>query len=158
MLINAGEPHATEGEVMKKVLNETTERIIEKIDNKTVTVEPIVNLAPVLKASMLDTLTEALGKHGINIKHIAELALYMNGTSLINLIEQSSFEELNEEMLARFIPFLEESLEIIFLKVLNKELSTSFIPVLVPYVSSSLVEAAVIDGQLDYEVLQLLKS
>ena len=60
-------------------------------------------------------------------------------------------------MLARFIPFLEESLEIIFLKVLNKELSTSFIPVLVPYVSSSLVEAAVIDGQLDYEVLQLLK-
>ena len=104
-LINAGEPHATECEVMKQVLNETTERIIEMIDNKTVTVEPIVNLAPVLKASMLDTLTEALGKHGINIKHIAELALYMNGTSLINLIEQSSFEELMKKCLLGLFPF-----------------------------------------------------
>lgn len=105
--------------------------------------------------SQLDALTEAFANHGINIKPIADLVLYMNDSSPAGIIEHRSFIDINEAMLSKLIPFLdEESLEIIFHKILDKELSASLLPALMPHINRSLVEIAVIDGQLELDVLR----
>jgi transcriptional regulator with XRE-family HTH domain len=105
--------------------------------------------------SQLDALTEAFANHGINIKPIADLVLYMNDSSPAGIIERRLFNDINEAMLSKLIPFLdEESLEIIFRKILDKELSASLLPALMPHIDRSLVEIAVIDGQLEFDVLR----
>lgn len=105
--------------------------------------------------SQLDALTEAFANHGINIKPIADLVLYMNDSSPAGIIERRLFNDINEAMLSKLIPFLdEESLEIIFRKILDKELSASLLPALMPHINRSLVEIAVIDGQLEHDVLR----
>lgn len=105
--------------------------------------------------SQLDALTEAFANHGINIKPIADLVLYMNDSSPAGIIERRLFNDINEAMLSKLIPFLdEESLEIIFRKILDKELSASLLPALMPHINRSLVEIAVIDGQLEFDVLR----
>jgi len=105
--------------------------------------------------SQLDALTEAFANHGINIKPIADLVLYMNDSSPAGIIERRLFNDINEAMLSKLIPFLdEESLEIIFRKILDKELSAGLLPALLPHINRSLVEIAVIDGQLELDVLR----
>jgi transcriptional regulator with XRE-family HTH domain len=105
--------------------------------------------------SQLDALTEAFANHGINIKPIADLVLYMNDSNPAGIIERRLFNDINEAMLSKLIPFLdEESLEIIFRKILDKELSASLLPALMPHINRSLVEIAVIDGQLEFDVLR----
>jgi transcriptional regulator with XRE-family HTH domain len=105
--------------------------------------------------SQLDALTEAFANHGINIKPIADLVLYMNDSSPAGIIERRLFNDINEAMLSKLIPFLdEESLEIIFRKILDKELSAGLLPALLLHINRSLVEIAVIDGQLEHDVLR----
>ena len=100
-------------------------------------------------------MTEAFANHGINIKPIADLVLYMNDSSPAGIIERRLFNDINEAMLSKLIPFLdEESLEIIFRKILDKELSAGLLPALLLHINRSLVEIAVIDGQLEHDVLR----
>ena len=105
--------------------------------------------------SQLDALTDAYANHGINIKPIADLVLYMNDPSPAGIADHRSLDDINEAVLAKLIPFLDEdSLEIIFRKILDKEFSASLLPALMPRISRSLVEIAVIDGRLELDVLR----
>jgi hypothetical protein len=115
-----------------------------------------------LKASTLGVIAEGLARHGIDIRHVAELAAYLNEAELTRLLKAASLEKLDGALLETFAPFLdEESKEIVFMKLINKELDGSLLEALVPYLDSSkygsLIEAAVLEGEFDPGILQRLK-
>jgi len=157
MLVNAGEPYLTEGEIFRNVVSGTPEKVAELIEKKELSIDAVVNVAPVLKASTLDIIAKGFAKHGIDISQISELAAYMNEVTLTDLVKVASFDKIDEKMLAKFIPFMsKESREIIFDKILDGELSLSLLPVMRPYMDhnfTTLIEAAVLEGYLDPKAL-----
>lgn len=158
-LINAGEPTNSEAAVLAHVALGKAEDIPGEIfSNKNITDE-IINIAPLLKASALDIIANGLSSHGINISKIVELAEYMNDKSVLKLLQNATFETLDEELLEKFVPFLDmDSKEIILQKILNGELNYRMVSVMLPYAEyiTPLIEAAVLDGAVDKEVLRLI--
>jgi len=152
-LIGSGEP--TRGESM----------ILEGIANgdETVTaedIEDIVNLAPYLKPSVLTKLSAGLSVHGIDISNIISLAEYLNDDSVISMLENAKFETISIDLLEKLMPFLEEkSKYTIFQKILDGEMSWHFLRPLLSYSNGlhSHVEAAVVDGALPWESLELIR-
>ena len=119
----------------------------------------IINIAPYLKASTLDIIANKLADHGINISKVVALAEYMNDKSVVNLLRNATFEQLDEEVFEKFVPFLDsDSKEIIFEKILNGELNYNLISIILPYAEYliSQIEAAVIDGALDKRALKII--
>lgn len=159
-LLSSGELHNNENTILLNVANDNSEKVAQMLHNNELSVESVVNVAPLLKASVLDSISKGLSKHGIDIKHIVELSKFMNDSSLTELIKNASYDKLDEELLSKFIPFLNrESKEIIFSKIIDKELSVSLLPVISPYADDymkSQIEAAIVDGQFGTEVLRLL--
>ncbi len=152
-LINGGEPSAGERLMFKSVAGVGD-------DTSSGTIEDLVNLAPLLKPSVLKKLSEKFAKDGIDISNIVLLAEYLSEDAIAELIENSSFDEVSDELLERFIPILDvRSKDIIFQKILNGEIDWNFIKTLLPYADymTSQIEAAVVFGALPTEVLKLLK-
>jgi transcriptional regulator with XRE-family HTH domain len=159
-LINAGETQIGESAILTQIAIGNVSAVTDMIENKQTTAQDIVNVAPFLKASTLDIIADVLAKHGIDISQITALVEYMNDNSITKLLDNANFENINEEMLTKFIPFLDSaSKEVVFAKILSGELDISLIRAMLPYMNIefySLVEAAVVEGQLDEQALVIL--
>lgn len=160
-LITYGEPCRAENKIMLEIANGTPEKVAGMLQDNELATDSLVNVAPIIKASTLDIISEGLGKHGIDIKHILELAAYMNEAGQTNLMKLASFEQLDESLLKKFIPFLNrESKEIIFGKIIDGELDGSLLVIMAPYMEmtnlGNLIDAAIIEGRLDASLLKMM--
>lgn len=153
-LINAGEPTKGEAAILEKIAK-----------NESIplgTVSDIVNLAPLLKPSVLDKIADNLMKQGIDfdVINIIKLAEFMNDESILKMLENTDKDELNPELIEKLIPFLDEkSKGKIFEKILEGKLDWHLIITLYPYFDflNSQIEAAVIEGAIPYEALKLMR-
>ena len=153
-LINYGEPTKGESTILKNVAKGNADIIAENIAD-------VVNLAPLLKPSILTKLSHQFEKQGIDISDIITLAEYLNDESVVTLIENATFDDINNELLEKFIPMLNHnSKEAIFQKILDGEMDWHFIKVLLPYADymTTQIEAAIVAGALPWEVLDILRN
>ena len=152
-LIDYGEPTHGESLILENVARGNADIVAENIAD-------VVNLAPLLKPSILTKLSRQFEKKGIDISSVVVLAEYLNDESVIKLIETATFDEISDEILAKFVPLLShESKEAIFQKILDGEMDWHFIKVLLPYANyiRTQIEAAVMEGVLPWEVLDYLR-
>ena len=152
-LINSGEPTRGESAILEGVA----------VGDETVSaenIEDIVSLAPYLKPSVLTKLSAGLSKQGIDISNVVSLAEYLNDDSVISMLENAKFESVSLELLEKLMPFLEaKSKYTIFQKILDGEMDWHFLRPMLIYSEGlhSQVEAAVVDGALPWEALELLR-
>ena len=143
-LLNAGEMSGNEAAILTSVA-QNQEIAKEVFDDKNVA-QDIINIAPYLKVSTLSVIAEKLAKHNINISKIIELAEFMNDESIIKLFENSDLEKLDDELLNRLIPFLDEdSLYVLLERFMNGESKLNFRN----YIDYSLFQAAWMQGVMD---------
>ncbi len=148
-LINAGEPTQTEAEIL-----------LYKSTTNAVSPEEIVNIAPFVKPSVLDHLSEKLKGQGIDLSHLAALSEYMNSKSFNELLKNSNFETIDEELLRRLMPVLSDETRFrIFENILEGRLDWHYIEILLPFAEYlfSYFEMAVLDGALPNEALKVLR-
>lgn len=151
-LINYGDPTEGESSILKNVAKGNSDVIAENFAD-------VVNLAPLLKPSILTKLSHQFEKQGIDISDIVTLTEYLNDESVIKLIEKATFDDINDELLEKFIPMLNhDSKEVILQKILGGEIDWHFIKALLPYADyiTTQIEAAVVAGALPWEVLDIL--
>jgi len=128
-------------------------------DGNYVTVADVVNLAPHLKPSALAALSTHLTADGIDISDLVALAEYLHDTTTAQLIERTSFAQIEDELLMKLLPFLNTaSKEAVFRKLLDGDLDWHYIEVFLPYADALLsqVEAAVMEGALPWEVAEIV--
>ena len=153
-LINAGEPSPGELQILNGIANGS--------DNvQARTIDDIAGVAPLLKPSVLEKLVENFSAHGIDISYVVKLAEYLSDKSVLSLLEESTPDKLNEELLGKFVPLLDDrSKSAILQRILDGELDYHFIRVLLPYASyyiDSQVEAAVVEGALPWDALEIMR-
>ena len=152
-LIGAGEPTPGELQILNGVANGT--------EVGAHGIEDITGVAPLLRPSVLEKLVRSFSAHGIDISYVVKLAEYLNDQSVISLLEEASPDKLNEELLGKFVPLLDErSKSAILQRILDGELDYHFIRVLLPYASyyiDSQVEAAVVEGALPWDALDIMR-
>ena len=151
-LIGYGEPTTGESSILKNVAKGDADVLAEDIAD-------VVNLAPLLKPSVLTKLSRQFEKKGIDISNIIVLAEYLNDETVVKLIENAAFDEISVELLEKFVPMLNhDSKEAIFQKILDGEMDWHFIKVLLPYADyiTTHIEAAVVDGVLPRDALDIL--
>ena len=123
-------------------------------------IHDFMNIAPLLKPSLLDKMATGFAKQGIDISSIVSLAEYLQDETVVKLLENATFATLNEELLEKLIPFLDaNSNAVIFQKILDGELDYKLIKIMLPYVDhlQTQVEAAVLYGGLDEKALIILR-
>jgi transcriptional regulator with XRE-family HTH domain len=155
-LICSGKPTQKEAEILEKAASGMDLSGIVDIS----AFEEFVNIAPLLKPSILDKMALGLGKYGIDISSILTLAEYINDDTVVRLLENATYEKLDDTLLAHIIPFLDDnSISIIFQKILDGELDYSLIKVMLPYAEYIYpqVEAAVLYGGLSKKSLEILR-
>ena len=149
-LIGAGEPTRGESLILKGVAQGNSNVKAENPDE-------LVNLAPLLKPSVVGKLAEGLATKGIDISALQKLADYLNDESLIRLFETADFENPDEallEKLERFVPFMGYNTQLqIYEKLLNGTMDWHFVRLLLGFWPYSLIEAAIIDGALPWETI-----
>lgn len=157
-LISSGEPTRGESIILENAAVGNESVVADSI-------EDIVNLAPFLKPSLLTRLSSGLAKQGIDISNIVALAEYLNDDSVISMMENAKFEGISLELLEKLMPLLDAgSRGKIFQKILNGEMDWHFLrPMLLwcediyDFGLPSQVEAAVVEGALPWEVLDLMR-
>ncbi len=153
-IIDYGEPTRGESSILKNVAK-------GNVDIATGDISDVINLAPLLKPSILTKISRQFEKNGIDITDLIILAEYLSDESVENLIENATFDEISDELLEKFVPLLNhDSKEIIFQKILDGEIDWHFIKVLLPYADYIItqIEAAVVAGALPRETLDILNS
>lgn len=153
-LISYGEPTEGESSILKNIAIGNDDIIAEDIAD-------VVNLAPLLKPSVLSKLSRKFEEQGIDISDIVILAEYLNDETVMKLIENSTFDVISDELIEKFIPILNsQSKEAIFRKILDGDMDWHFIKVLLPFADyfATQIEAAVIAGVLPWEVLDILNN
>lgn len=151
-LIGYGDPTGGESSLLQSIAQGISDVVAENIAD-------VVNLAPLLKPSILEKLSQQFERQGIDISAIISLAEYLNDDAVVRLIETATFDDIGDELLARFIPMLNRaSKEAIFQKILNGEMDWHFIAALLPYADyiTTQIEAAVVAGALPREALDIL--
>ena len=140
-LINAGGASENEAAIISAA-TKNQEISKELFDDKNV-IQDILNIAPYLKVSMLSVIAEQLAKHNIDISRIVELSEFLNDESIVKLFGNSDLENLDDALLERLLPFLdEESIHVILERVMNGQNKVN----LGKYVDYSLFEAAFMQG------------
>lgn len=151
-LINSGEPTEGESKILGNVAVGNNDVVADDFQD-------IVNLAPILKPSVLAKLSENCKKQGIDISSIVELSEYLNDEMVVSLLEKADFQLINDELLKKLLPLLDiKSKSMIFEKIIDGEMDWHFIEILLPYAEylTSQIEAAVIEGALPNEVLDII--
>ena len=151
-LIGYGNPTQGESSILENIAKGNSNIIADNIVD-------VVNLAPLLKPSILTKLSQQFEDQGIDISNIISLAEYLNDETVVKLIENANFNDISSELLAKFIPMLNgNSKEAVFQKILDGELDWHFIKTLLPYADymTTQIEAAVVSGALPWEVLDIL--
>lgn len=154
-LIGAGAPTEGESELLKNAA------LGKEMNCCKCSLHDLENLAPFLKPSVLDRAVQAFAAQGIDLSHFASLFEYMSDGGFWKLLNDASFEKLDEKLLEKVLPFLNFSSKVsIFEKILRGEIDWHFLYILMKHVriSNSILEAAVIDGILDEGVLELMRS
>jgi Predicted transcriptional regulators len=155
-LINSGHPTKKEATILESAV--IGQDLSSELDKQCIS--DIVNIAPLLKPSLLDKMAKGLAKHGVDISSIVSLAEYINDETVVELLENATYDTINENLLERLIPFLDgNSLSIIFQKILGGEYDYRLIRIMLPYAEYIYpqVEAAVLYGALDKEALHILR-
>ena len=152
-LIRSGEPSNSEALILTNIAlgNEVKE------NNN---INDLINLAPLLKPSLLEKLSNKLNDDGIDISGIVELAKYLNDESNVIMLEKVHLSTADNQFMEKLIPVLNnDSLESIFAKIIDGKLDYRLIKSLrqyAPYLTNQ-IEAAVIEGALPNEVLDWFK-
>ena len=151
-LVGYGNPTQGESDILKNVAKRNADIVAENITD-------VVNLAPLLKPSVLTKLSQQFERQGIDISDIITLAEYLNEEDIVSLIEKASFDDISNEFLEKFLPMLNHaSKEAVFQKIMDGEMDWHFIKALLPYADylAAQMEAAVVAGVLPWEVLDIL--
>ena len=152
-LINSGEP--TRGESM---ILENTARGREPHASENI--EDVLNLAPYLKPSILSKLSANLAKQDIDISNIVSLAEYLNDDSTVTMLENAKLNQINPELLEKLMPLLDNrSKSMILQKIFDGEMDWHLLRLVIMYADdlTGQIEAAVVEGILPWEVLDLLR-
>lgn len=155
-LISSGNPTEREAAILEGAAE--GQDLCSKLDKQCIA--DIVNIAPLLKPSLLDKMAKGLAKHGIDISSIVTLAEYINDDTVVQLLENATYDTINENLLERLIPFLDgNSISIIFQKILEGEFDYRLIRIMLPYAEYIYpqVEAAVLYGVLNEKALHILR-
>lgn len=151
-LINSGEPTKGEREILGSVALGNNDIVVNDFSD-------IVALAPILKPSVLSKLSSSFSKQGIDISGVVSLAEYLNDEAVADLLENADCTCVNTELLERFLPVLDiKSKTKVFEMILGGQLPWHFLETLLPHAEylTSHIEAAVIDGALPKEALDIL--
>ena len=141
-LIRSGEPTVGEAAILS-----------------TAAIEDIKGIAPLLKPSVLERASVGLARRGIDVTHIVELSEFLNDKTVIAMLENATDVEASDELVSRLIPFMDEKARYnVFEKILDGEMDWHLIRILLPYAEylSSPLEAAVMEGALPWEALEML--
>lgn len=151
-LINSGEPTKGESKILGSVATGNSDIMADEFSD-------IVSLAPILKPSILAKLSLKFSQQGIDISNIVALAQYLNDEAVVSLLENAEYASLNSELLEAFLPVLDIKAKTkIFEKIIEGKLPWRFVEILLPHAEflTSHIEAAVIEGALPNEVLDVL--
>ncbi|MDE6169405.1 MAG: helix-turn-helix domain-containing protein [Acetatifactor sp.] len=152
-LINSGTPTRGESVLLKSTAQGREPVMPERI-------EDVLSLAPYLRPSVLSRLSTGLLKQGIDISGVVALAEYLNDESTVAMLENARFEGVSHDLLEKLMPLLDrDSRYMILQKILEGEMDWHFLRVLIFYTENltSQIEAAVVEGALPWEALELLR-
>lgn len=152
-LIRAGEPTVGEAAILSSAAQHEPTAIAQSI-------EDIQGIAPLVKPSVLEAASVGLARRGIDVTHIIELSEFLSDRSLIAMLENATNVEASDELVGRLIPFMDAKARYsVFEKILSGEMDWHMIRILVPYAEylTSPVEAAVVEGALPWEALEVLR-
>jgi len=146
-LIGAGCPTEGEAAILHSLAH-------GKVSAEKATPEDVAALAPLLKPSAVEKLTVNLARQGINVSRLMDIAVYLSDEGTQRLLEETDCAGITPEMLEHLLPFMDfDSMCRILDKILNGEMDWHLIKPL--RVDRSLVEAAVIEGVLPEEALEI---
>ena len=151
-LINSGNPTKGESDIIKKIADGEMDSPVE--------INDVVNLAPLIKPSVLGALVSKLGEDGIDISHVVSLVQYLNGNDLLPLIHSVGHGALDEELLGKIIPFLDTaSKEVIVKRIIEGEDDWRLLKAITPYIEDMIeqLEAAFVDGALPKEAINMIR-
>lgn len=149
-LINSGNPTKGETKILKNVADEEDELI---------NIHDLVNLAPLIKPSILGAFSKKLSDDGIDISHIVSLVQYLNDSDLFQLVNSFEYNVLNEEVLEKIIALLDtSSKEAIVRKIIEGESDWHLLKIIIPYIEDMTrqLEAAFVDGALPKEARDMI--
>jgi transcriptional regulator with XRE-family HTH domain len=152
-LIRSGEPTVGEAAILSTAARNEPTALAQNI-------EDIKGIAPLLNPSILEAASVGLAKRGIDITHIIELSQFLNDKTVITMLENATEVEASDELVSRLIPFMDEKARYnVFEKILDGEMDWHLIRILLPYAEylSSPLEAAVMEGALPWEALEMLR-
>jgi transcriptional regulator with XRE-family HTH domain len=155
-LIESGNPSKREAAILEGAAK--GQELNSSFDKQCIS--DIVNIAPLLKPSLLDKMAIGLAGHGIDISSIVTLAEYINDDTVVKLLENATYDTISEDLLERLIPFLDgNSISIIFQKILDGELDYRLIKTMLPHAEYIYpqVESAVLYGGLNKKALEILR-
>jgi transcriptional regulator with XRE-family HTH domain len=157
-LIKAGNPTKTESILLQSDAKQT--EIPTEIFRENKIADDIINIASLLKPSLLDKITKGFEKHGLDLSKFIALSEYLKDETVIKMLENTSFDKLDKNILENFIPFLDdESRNNIFVKIIEGELDCTYLEIITPYLDPYYfmpqIEAAVIEGVIDEKVMNL---
>jgi transcriptional regulator with XRE-family HTH domain len=152
-LINLGQPTSGEAKILQSIATGADEATGTDVTD-------IINLAPLLKPSILDKMVKGLDEQGIDIRNIMALAQFLSDKSIMKLLETATYDTLNEELIEKLIPFLDEkSKSVIIEKIIDGKYDWHMLKIVSPYIqfmNTSVIEAAVIDGALPEEAIDMM--
>ncbi|HHU23638.1 MAG TPA: helix-turn-helix transcriptional regulator [Acholeplasmataceae bacterium] len=145
-----------EKNILKQVLNGEEIKI-----NAESTVDDLINLAPILKPSILEKAVKDFQLQGINIEAITNLVQYINDKTLYHLLQNANYESPSSELLTILLPYMDdESKWAVFAKILEGKVDYQFLEQFIPacqWIDLSLIEAAVVEGVLNEEALMFMQ-
>ncbi len=142
-LIAAGEPTVGEATILHGLSEGRT---------PVATIEDVASLAPLLRPSIVEALAERLAANGVNVSRLVDLSKFLSDGGAQRLLSVSDLSDLTPELLGYLLPFMDfNSYWRIVDEVLEGRLDWHLLFAM--RVDRSLVEAAVIEGVLPYEVL-----
>ena len=152
-LIGSGEPTNGEATILKRVAIGEPAPAAENIRD-------VVNLAPLLKPSVLDQLSASFSQKGIDISNIVKLAEFLNSESTIALLKNADFDQVSDDLIEQLLPWMDISAQFtVFQKILDGEMDIRLLKPLVARgaIYASLIEYAVVEGALPASALELLR-
>lgn len=152
-LIKAGNPTKTEAILLQSDAKQA--EIPAEIFKENKIAEDIMNIASLLKPSLLDKVAKGFEKHGLDLSKFINLAEYLKDETVIKMLENTSFDKLDKSILEKFAPFLDDdSRTNIFAKILDGELDYTFLELITPYMDPYYfmpqVEAAILQGVIEF--------
>lgn len=158
-LIKAGDPTKTE-EILLKADAKKSDIPQEIFKNPEISKE-VLNIAPLLKPSILEKVAKGFKKHDLDISSLVTLAEYLKDETFIEILETADFENLDKDILEKFMPFLDDASKYnLFAKIIEGEVDYHFLEIYLPYVDLyyvySQVEAAVVAGTIPWDALDIM--